>query len=423
MVGVRRSIGVLGLAVVLVSGVPGGALGASPVGGGRSSWSIVTTPNAASVANQLNSVACASSSDCWAVGYSEGTSPLAQNLAEHWDGGAWSIVSVPVTGPNAFNSLQGVTCVNGEDCWAVGFSTNPGTRTLAEHWDGHAWTIVTTVDPGAFQGLSSVTCTGANDCWAVGSGTDRTLAEHWDGRSWSLVPTPNTAANNNALNGVACVAATSCWAVGQSGIGDTFAEHWDGHAWSIVATPNASPATNNLVGIACSNEADCWAVGEANVGFSPQDRTLAEHWNGQSWSIVTTPNLDPDEDNTLWAVTCPRSRLCWAVGWSSNKNALATSGHTEIMRWNGRVWSLVAAPNPSASENSQLRGVACVAPDSQGRSRPADADRTVDRSTACWTVGVALAATPIQTPSQTLAQVLDAADRADIRGERERPGV
>jgi hypothetical protein len=350
----------------------------------------VATPNAASVANQLNSVACASRSDCWAVGYSEGTSPLAQNLAEHWNGRVWSIVSVPVTGPNAFNELQAVTCVTGEDCWAVGFSANPGRSTLAEHWDGHAWTIVTTVDPSDFQDLSSVTCTAANNCWAVGFASggvlDRTLAEHWDGQSWSVVPTPNTAADNNALIGVACVAATSCWAVGQSFFpGDTLAEHWDGRAWSIVATPNASPATNDLVGVACSNAADCWAVGEANVGFSSQDRTLAEHWNGQAWSIVTTPNLDPAEDNTLWAVTCPRSRLCWGVGWSSNKNALATSGHTEIMRWDGRVWSLVASPNPSASENSELRGVACVAPH-------------------CWTVGVALAATLIQTPSQTLAE-------------------
>jgi hypothetical protein len=414
MVGVWRLIGVLGLAVVLVTGVSGGALGASAAGGPRSSWSIVATPNAASVANQLNSVACASRSDCWAVGYSEGSSHLAQNLAEHWNGRVWSIVSVPVTGPNAFNALEGVACVNGEDCWAVGFSANPGTRTLAEHWDGHAWTIVTTVDPGEFQGLSSVTCIAANDCWAVGEGSvsnggggvlGRTLAEHWDGRFWSVVPTSNTAADNNAFNGVTCVAATNCWAVGQSFFpGDTLAEHWDGHAWSIVATPNASPATNDLVGVACSNAADCWTVGEANVGFSPQDRTLAEHWNGQAWSIVTTPNLDPAEDNTLWAVTCPRSHRCWTVGWSSNKNALATSGHTEIMRWNGRVWSLVASPNPSTSENSQLRGVACVAPASQVRLQPAASDRRAHRSTDCWTVGVALAATLIQTPSQTLAE-------------------
>jgi hypothetical protein len=167
--------------------------------------------------------------------------------------------------------------------------------------------------------------------------------------------------------------------------------------------------------------ADCWAVGEANVGFSSQGRTVAEHWNGQSWSIVTTPNLDPGEDNTLWAVTCPRSRLCWAVGWSSNKNAVATSGHTEIMRWDGRVWSLVASPNPSASENSELRGVACVAPDSQVRLQPADPDRRAHRSTDCWTVGVALAATPIQTPSQTLAERRCSAPQ-DPRDERVESG-
>ncbi len=374
---------------------PAGALTA------RSAWSIVTTPNAGSVANQLNAVSCVSTSDCWAVGYSKGTGPLARNLAEHWNGRAWTIVPVPVTGPDAYDALQSVACVSDDDCWAVGFTANPGSRTRAVHWNGRAWMIVTTVDPSDFQGLSSVTCTAANNCWAVGGASrlvsdfnrmEFTVAEHWDGHTWSIVATPNPL-DNSAFIGVTCAGATSCWAVGQSlPQGKTVAEHWDGHAWSVVATPNASPASNDLVGVSCSSPHDCWAVGEANVGFSSQDRTLAEHWNGRSWSIVPTPNLDPDNDNTLWSVTCPRSRLCWAVGWSNGKT-LEIPGHTEIMRWTGRAWSLVTSPDPSATENSELRGVACGGRGSHGRA-----------TTDCWTVGAALAAAPSETPSQTLAE-------------------
>jgi hypothetical protein len=91
---------------VLVIGLPAGALGASVAHSPGSSWSIVATPNEAPKANQLNSVACARRSDCWAVGYSEGAPPFAQNLAEHWNGRVWSVVAVPVTGPNAFNDCK-----------------------------------------------------------------------------------------------------------------------------------------------------------------------------------------------------------------------------------------------------------------------------------------------------------------------------
>jgi hypothetical protein len=39
--------------------------------------------------------------------------------------------------------------------------------------------------------------------------------------------------------------------------------------------------------VSCLSAAACWAVGES--GTTGPDRTLAEHWNGRSWSIVRTP--------------------------------------------------------------------------------------------------------------------------------------
>src|SRR5204863_9080606 len=76
----------------------------------------------------------------------------------------------------------------------------------------------------------------------------RTLTMHYDGKSWTVVPSPNqsTAANaDNDLRGVAAVGPNDVWAVGmyqneQTAIHQhrTLAEHWDGTSWSILSSPS-----------------------------------------------------------------------------------------------------------------------------------------------------------------------------------------
>src|ERR1700694_5240533 len=104
--------------------------------------------------------------------------------------------------------------------------------------------------------------------------------------TWSIVSAPG----NNPLSGVTCVSASDCWAVGGSffsgGTVQSLAQHWNGSAWSIVTTPNTSPSqTNDLIGVACASSSDCWAVGIADSGIGSSEETLAEHWNGSAWSI------------------------------------------------------------------------------------------------------------------------------------------
>jgi hypothetical protein len=62
-------------------------------------------------------------------------------------------------------------------------------------------------------------------------------------------------------------------------------EHWDGTSWSVVPSPNPNPQGNNsLVAIAAVNANDIWAVGHQLLG------PFTEHWDGTSWSIVATPS-------------------------------------------------------------------------------------------------------------------------------------
>ena len=56
---------------------------------------------------------------------------------------------------------------------------------------------------------------------------------------------------------------------------------------------------------------DAWAVGAANVGGVYQ--TLIEHWNGRAWSVVPSPNPSATQQG-LDSVSVLSARDAWAVG-------------------------------------------------------------------------------------------------------------
>src|SRR4051812_43858568 len=89
---------------------------------------------------------------------------------------------------------------------------------------------------------------------------------------------------------VTCISATECWAVGNYSDGTNelpLFSRWDGTRWLYVASsgiPNA-----HLQAITCLSSSDCWAVGYAFNYLSNRNETFIEHWNGSSWSPVSSP--------------------------------------------------------------------------------------------------------------------------------------
>ena len=360
MANIRRFFQVGGAVALLVSGLWLGALVAGPAAGVSAfTWSIVTTPNTSpSEINVLNAVTCISVSDCWAVGQGNmgpgGPNANAHTLAEHWNGSAWSIISTPSAGLD----LNAVSCVTSSDCWAVGNATD---GMLADHWNGIVWSSVAT--PSSSAVIYGASCVSSADCWAVGYGSNgaavQTFAEHWNGSAWSIVPTPSTSpSQNNELNAVTCISVSDCWAVGQVDSAPTYGtlgEHWNGTAWSIVTTPNGvnSASENDLVSVSCFNSSDCWAVG-AQSPDGQAFMNLAEHWNGTAWSVVTTPNPASTQTSSLEGVSCAASSDCWAVGGSGTYPPFQTL--TE--HWDGSTWSIVTSPSPAPGGG--FAGVTCV---------------------------------------------------------------
>jgi hypothetical protein len=328
-------------------------------------WSIVDSANVSvGQTHQLNGVACASATECWAAGY-YGSGPTFQTIVERWDGLLWSIVSSPNSSVTQANYIYGVTCASANECWTVGYYYNGSAKTLIEEWDGSSWSI--TASPNASTTtnnyLYSVTCTAGDECWAVGSystGTAfQTLIEKWNGLSWSIVSSPNAGTlQDNYLYGVTCSSTSECWAVGNvssSSGSQTLIEKWDGTSWSIVSSPNPDTAQNDtLSAVNCAPAGGCWAVGYY-YSDNGTAQTLIEKWNGTLWSIVSSPNSSATQANFLNSVACASANECWAAGQYDNPTT-----QTLIEKWNGTSWSIVSSPNASTTETNSLNSVACT---------------------------------------------------------------
>ena len=354
-------------------------------------WSAMPSPDpAGAIDAELNAVACASDTDCFAVGWAGSERGIlgGTSLVKRWDGTTWSVVAVP----NSLGTLEGIACPSATSCFAIG--GNAG----ALRWDGAAWSLLSSPAAGFDSALKGIACSSASNCFAVGvngAEPNQTLIEHWDGTTWTIVPSPTpTGASSPELLGVACPSASVCFAVGASD-GSPLVERWDGTAWSLVASPPAnvtfppalesvvcsdvsdcfavgggssvsttihwdgtkwstvpSPAGGSLTAVACTSAADCSAVG--TYGFEPM---LAQHWNGTTWSIVAIPTPVPPYD-VLAAVTCRNSGDCWAVGHFDLREADFDNGLIE--HWNGTSWAVVPDGHTASDQHLQrLVGVAC----------------------------------------------------------------
>jgi hypothetical protein len=343
----------LGLAASLCL-IAGTVVAIAPPAGAAPVWSIGTSPSPAGPPDGfLAAVACPSATSCLAVGYSGHST-----LVERWNGTSWSISASPKPAGAASAALHGVSCPSTTSCFAVGNYTASTQKTLVEHWNGTAWAIVTSPNPtgASSAALNGVSCLSDTNCHAVGnysaSSTGKTLVEHWNGTAWSVIVSPNpTSANFAVLSGVACPSTTSCFAVGTSFVNsanNTLVEHWNGTAWSVVTNPTSFGV---LSGVACPSTTSCFAVGTTGSG----PNTLVEHWNGTSWSNMTSPNPTGFVYAILTGVSCPSTTSCYAVDRYSSGSAVKTL----IEHWNGTSWSIMTSPNPIGSDIPTLQAVAC----------------------------------------------------------------
>jgi hypothetical protein len=183
----------------------------------------------------------------------------------------------------------------------------------------------------------------------ITSPSDRPQAEVVQSTSlaWATVPSPNRGTLQNDLKGLAVVSASDVWAVGEYNPGPTvtgrrtLAEHWNGASWQLVTTPNASWAASlsTLDDVAAASGASVWAVGWAESFATAKNTTLVLHWDGVQWKLVPSPNPAGESSlNRLHGVAVVSANNVWAVGEQTFLfRAL-------ILHWNGTQWLTVANP-------------------------------------------------------------------------------
>jgi hypothetical protein len=314
-------------------------------------WSVEPTANPTlSKRSSLSSVSCTSPTACTAVGSYDNSTGTQLTLAETWNGTTWAIQPAPDPTGSRRSSLSGVSCASATACTAVGtFDSSTGdTATLAETWNGSTWAIRPTPNPEASNrahimllGLSGVSCTSATACTAVGGysylGDYLTLAEGWNGKTWAIEPTPKT--SGAVLSSVSCTSAAACIAVGGLSDGTYFTrvEVWNGETWAMkfggVASSGEPPFSGfaGFLGVSCASATRCVVVGSGSTG------TLAEVWNGKTFTFERTAT----DGVSFVGVSCTSATACKAVGSYDNS---AGDAVTLVEAWNGAKWSVEPSP-------------------------------------------------------------------------------
>jgi hypothetical protein len=277
----------------------------------------------------------------------------------------WTRQQVPLPAAGTLGQLLGVSCVSAADCVAVGwFSKRVVRRLLAARWNGTAWSAKEVPAPGGAtqRELEGVSCLSATDCIAVGyydTSNDVLgvpLAEQWNGSTWSSQPLNLPSGTSGTLTGISCTSAASCTAVGYtlstSTTGGTLAEQWNGSTWTEQSTPNPAGSTYAFLnGVSCASAASCTAVGGSDASGAA---TFAEQWDGSAWSVTSTVDPAGASSYGLSAISCASAVSCTAVG-----NYL-TATESELMlaeQWDGSAWSI--QPTPVLAETNYLSAVSC----------------------------------------------------------------
>lgn len=330
-------------------------------------WNQVPSPSVGNLDNNLDAASAASTNDAWAVGnYYAATNPnVFATMAEHWDGTAWTEYALPDVGSNQ-NTLLGVSELPNGHTWAVGYYTDANyvDRSLIESWDGTNWSVASSPSPGVQRtilwGTAAVSDT---DVWAVGAEMDaasvwHSLAEHFDGTSWTVSPTVDPDPSGNVLFGIHAVSSGSVYAVGERSAtafpDHALIEHWNGSTWSVLTSPPDS--TESLMAYAVTgSDSALTIVGNRGSDTAPFT-TMVGAGSPASLSLQTTPNVTGE--NNLYSVTTAADGSIYAAGWSVDPSTGVYL--TEVLHAVSGQWSVdTTAPNPGSGTNG-FAGLAAV---------------------------------------------------------------
>jgi hypothetical protein len=271
--------------------------------------------------------------------------------------GKWRIATSELV--RQFISFSGVAGVTPSLAWAVGERRlGPhGIRPVIERWDGTTWTVVRSAKVGKLTQVFGVAAADVTHAWAVGAANAglhwKPYVEQFDGVSWSAAPVQSPGPRDSSLFGTVAISDDDAWSVGSrtrrtQGRSEALVERWNGTEWRIVRTPRVPHSDDTVLrSVSAVNSGDAWAVGSAEQDVVRGSRPLVEHWDGASWTIVPTPELDATSE--FVSVVARASNDVWAVGDLRDQESPLAE------HWDGSRWNVVKVRH--AGRTASLRGV------------------------------------------------------------------
>jgi hypothetical protein len=173
----------------------------------------------------------------------------------------------------------------------------------------------------------------------------------------------------------------------------TLAEHWDGSTWSVVPSPSPGVSESAFFSAAAIGPEDVWAVGIYNDSLTTF-RALVEHWDGSRWRWIRLPGGTAAQE-VLTSIAGSGPNDVWAVGYLKDGQE-----RTFALHWNGTAWSEVSS-GPAGSGDSRFMGVATASSTdiwAVGYRSTSQGDRTLIER---WD-GSAFTRVPSANPSRTM---------------------
>jgi hypothetical protein len=370
-------------------------------------------PPASGTYAELNSVSCASSGNCAAVGTNDGGGVLFTERSGKWASGVEA--ALPANADSGlWVSLKSVSCGSAGNCTAVGSYRDSSWEQkgllLSERsgvWaSGAEAALPVNADSDPSVSLESVSCASAGHCTAVGTYVDSSgnrqgllLSENsgvWSTGVEATLPTDaatglfgvnaefcNSDSPCVTISSVSCASTSNCSAVGSyndsSGHREALVLSQKSGTWVRgvqVTLPANSPSGDHyadLASVSCASVGYCSAVG-LYVDRSHSNEGLLLKERSGKWVRgveATLPrNADSNPSVSLASVSCGTAGNCAAVG-SYAGSLTSTNGSTStnvllLSESAGRWARGVEATLPANAGSNPLVGLSSVSCASAG---------------------------------------------------------
>ncbi len=319
---------------------------------------LVTGQPAPGQIGQLGAITCASATHCWAVGVPGPNDTLptggATVIVATTDGG---LVWTPQTvAGNYTPELSGVACATTSDCIAVG-SNGSSSGVVVSTQDGGAHWVSATTPPGSIA-VDSVECQGPSQCTAmVSDGIVVWSARTADlGQTWTRMgDLPTFFTIDGAIS---CTSGGTCLVPGYvpttsgHGVGAISISVDGGQTWTLAAVPTGIGLVQTTD---CPTATVCLAGGTSSTTVSDvapgTGQLLKSVDGGHTWTTTTAPPVDD-----AYGLACPTDLLCAMVGTNWSGHPAVASGAVAQSRDGGSTFTA----SSTAYAPVTLTSIACA---------------------------------------------------------------